>query len=478
MKKIIRYLLVAVLTFLFSSATYAQVTTINLTNIKQAIDGFGASTAFDGQITQAQADVAFGNSNGQLGLTILRVRIDPSQAWTNEKANAQKAKAYGAMILATPWTPPASMKTNNNTVGGQLSTASYAAYAAYLKSFCDNLGNVDVVSVQNEPNITVTYESCTWSATQFLNFCKSNASAIGKPIIMPETYNFDISYSDPTLNDATAVSNITYIGLHLYGATMKSYTNALNKGKKLWMTEYYLNPDDIGTCLTIGKQILDCMYNNMSAYVWWYLRMAGCNIINSNGSILKKGYTLAQFSKFVRPGCHRVDATYQPQTGVSVVAFNGAQAVIVAINQNTSSKSQTFTFQNGTVTTVAKYTTSSSKSLSNDGNVAVSGNSFTTTLDAQSITTFVGTAATTFAFYGAGPAPSANVFNFNALPAGDISLVLYSLSGQRYAEKKAFNRQSGPISPNQEFNDIAPGAYILQMTAGNKTYGTIKLNTK
>jgi glucuronoarabinoxylan endo-1,4-beta-xylanase len=475
MKKIVNYLCVPVLMLLLpSNATYAQVATINLTNIKQAIDGFGASTAFDGQITQAQADVAFGNSNGQLGLTILRVRIDPSQAWTNEKANAQKAKAYGAMILATPWTPPASMKTNSNTVGGELLPASYAAYAAHLKAFCDNLGNVDVISLQNEPNIKVSYESCTWNATQFVNFCKNNASSIGKPIMMPETYNFDISYSDPALNDATAVSNIAYIGLHLYGATMKSYTNALNKGKKLWMTEYYLNPDDMGTCLTIGKQILDCMYNNMSAYVWWYLRLGGCNIITSSGSILKKGYTIGQFSKFIRPGYHRVDATYQPQTGVSVVAFNGAQTVVVAVNQNTSSKSQTFTFQNGTVATVAKYTTSSSKSLSNDGNVAVSGNSFTTTLDAQSITTFVGKSSTSIDVNSARLIPFANVINFNSLPAGYVSLELYALNGQRFTIKKVFTRQCDPVTWQQELNDIAPGAYILQMNADNKTYGTMK----
>jgi len=453
------------------SSAHGQAATVNLTSMKQAIDGFGASTAFDAQLTQAQADVAFGNASGQLGLSILRVRIDPTKAWANEKANAQKAKAHGAMILATPWTPPASMKTNNNTVGGELQTSSYAAYAAYLKSFCDTLGIVDVISLQNEPNITVTYESCTWSAAQFLTFCQSNASSIGKPVMMPETYNFDISYSDPSLNDATAAANIAYIGLHLYGATMKTYTNALNKGKKLWMTEYYLNPDDIGTCLTIGKQVLDCMYNSMSAYVWWYLRMPGCNIINTDGSILKKGYTLAQFSKFIRPGYHRVDATYQPQTNVSVVAFTGAQTVIVVVNQNTASKSQVFTFQNGTVASVAKYTTSGSKNLSSDGNTTVSSNSFTATLDAQSITTFVGTPSTAIS---QSPMPSSSAtMQFNALPPGNVSLVLYTLNGQRYAEK-LINPRLGPVSLQSALRDIAPGAYILQILAGNKTIETRK----
>ena len=207
MKKNNVYLLTLVFMFAsLSNTANAQVTTatVNLTSIEQTINGFGASTAFDSEITQAQADVAFGNANNQLGLTILRVRIAPSGSWNSEKMNARMAKALGATILATPWSPPASMKTNNSTVGGELSMASYAAYAAYLKAFCDTLGDVDVVSVQNEPNITVTYESCTWSATQLLNFCKNNASSIGTPVIMPETYNFDTSYSNPTLNDSVA----------------------------------------------------------------------------------------------------------------------------------------------------------------------------------------------------------------------------------------------------------------------------------
>ena len=477
MKKITRCLLAPVLMLsMQSNFTYAQTATVDLTSIKQYIDGFGASTAWHGAISDAEANAAFNNTNSnQLGLTILRVRIETSSgSWGAEKSNAQKAKARGAMILASPWTPPASMKTNNNAIGGELLPASYAAYAAHLKAFCDNLGNVDVVSLQNEPNIKVGYESCTWSATQLLNFCKNNASSIGKPVMMPETYNFDISYSDPTLNDATAASQVAYIGLHLYGATMKSYTNALNKGKKLWMTEYYLSPDDIGTCMTMGKQILDCMYNNMGAYIWWYLRMGGCNIINSDGSIKKKGYTMGQFSKFIRPGYHRVDATYQPQTGVYVVGFTGAQTVVVAINQNTSSKSQTFTFQNGTITNLNKYTTSSSKNIAGDGSVAVTGNSFTTALDAQSITTFVGAGVTSIDFNGARSIHSANVFNFQSLPAGDLSLALYTLNGRRYAEKKVCNRQCGPIAWQRELNDIAPGAYILQMNADNKTYGTIQ----
>lgn len=240
------------LTFLILAAflffnTFGQIATIDFAKEKQVIDGFGASTAWHGQLSVNEANAAFKNdNNSQLGLSILRVRIDPnSSQWGSEKANAQKAKAAGAMILASPWSPPAAMKTNNNTTGGELKPESYAAYATHLKNFCTFLGNVDVVSLQNEPNIKVDYESCDWTPTQILTFCKENAPAIGKPFMIPEAFNFDFKYSDPVLNDSTANSHVSYIGGHIYGAKPSNYTNAINKGKKIWMTEHYYDGDTI-----------------------------------------------------------------------------------------------------------------------------------------------------------------------------------------------------------------------------------------
>ena len=88
------------------------------------------------------------------------------------------------------------MKTNNNTVGGSLSTNMYAAYATYLDSFC-NAAPIDYISLQNEPNIAPSYEGCEWTGAQLQTFCHNNAGAIVKPVIMPESMNFDFSYSDP-----------------------------------------------------------------------------------------------------------------------------------------------------------------------------------------------------------------------------------------------------------------------------------------
>ncbi len=367
---------------------------IDFANLQQEIDGFGAASVGHGALTTTELDTAFKNdTTSQLGLSIIRVevRVEGQSAWGTEKANASGAKARGAKYaMASPWTPPASMKTNNNTVGGSLNTGSYADYAAYLKSFADYVGSdVDIISLQNEPNIQVTYVSCSWTPTQLFNFTKNNAQDVGAAILMPETSNYDKSYSDPVLNDSTAASHITHIGLHLYGAPASTYTLAIQKQKKVWMTEHMFDPEDIGTMMTMAKEIMDCMNSQMNGYVWWYLRVPNCNLITSSGTITNKGYVMGQFSKYVRPGSHRVSVSYQPQTNVNVQAYAGTHNVIVVLNRDTSAKTQNFTIASGTFTNAHRYTTSNSKKLADDGPVTVTNSSFTASLDPQSVTTFV-----------------------------------------------------------------------------------------
>ncbi len=369
---------------------------IDFAAIQQEIDGLGASSAGHGVLGTAVLDASFRNDTlTQMGLSIIRVEVDAAgqSAWEQQKTNATAAKSRGAKyVMATPWSPPASMKTNGSTIGGELSTSSYADYAAYLKSFYTFMGGagaVDVISVQNEPNITVPYTSCHWNATQLYNFVKNNAGAIGVPVMIPEVSYFDTSYSDPVLNDATAAANISYIGMHLYGGQLKPYTLAVQKQKKIWMTEHLFNPEDIGTMLSMAKEIMDCFDNQMNGYLWWYLALPDCNLVNPSGALTNKGYIMGQFSKYIRPGSHRVTATYQPQANVNVQAFAGTNNVIVALNRSPSAASLSMTVTNGSFANVRKYTTSNSKKLRDDGAVAVTNGSFTAPLDAQSVTTFV-----------------------------------------------------------------------------------------
>jgi glucuronoarabinoxylan endo-1,4-beta-xylanase len=364
-----------------------SVCTINLASLKQAIRGFGGSSAWHGQLTDADCDKLFTT----LGLSILRVRIDPDSNWNDEIVNAQKATARGAMVFASPWSPPAHMKNNNSTVAGSLLPEHYGDYADWLNSFVNAMNNNGVplyaVSVQNEPNINVTYESCSWTATQMLNFMVNNAGAINTKVMMPETFNYLPSYADPILNNATGAANTDICAHHWYGANRNQlWSNAYNKGKDIWMTEYYSNDQSLNAAIATAVDIHKFLtINNDNAYVWWYVKNRDCNLITDTG-INKRGYVMAQFAKFVRPGYNRVDVS----GGNNITAYtDGSKAVVVAVNSGTSSVIQKFSFQNGTITSVVPYVTSGNKNLQTGSSITVTSNSFTYTLEPKSVTTFV-----------------------------------------------------------------------------------------
>jgi glucuronoarabinoxylan endo-1,4-beta-xylanase len=381
--------------------------TIDLNGTQQVIRGFGAANILPWRpdMTTDEVNLAFGTGQGQIGFTLLRLRVPPKDIDTDsfhaQIPTAKLAQSFGAIVFATPWTPPPSMKNSNNTVAGTLYDTSYASYAAYLKSFADYMASngapLYAISLQNEPDVSVTYESCYWNAAHFLKFMKNNAAAIGTRIIMPESMNFNHALSDATLNDSAAAANVSIIGGHAYGGGIATYPLAASKGKELWMTEY-LDLDttwsgsraDYSTgVLATGKHINDCMNVGMNAYVWWYIvRYYGP--IHENGYVTKRGYVMSQYAKFIRPGYYRVTASASPQTNVDVSAYkNGSKVVIVVLNRNSSSVSQTFSIQNGTVASFIPYVTSSIKNCVQGNDITVSSGGFTTTLDASSITTFI-----------------------------------------------------------------------------------------
>lgn len=372
---------------------------VYLDSTQQIIRGFGAANIVGWvkaapDMTPAEVQTAFGVGPGQVGLTILRLRISPdSTQFSNNVPTAKLANSMGVTIIASPWTPPAWMKSNKSTIGGTLNTTAYAAYAAHLKAFADTMSNSGVplyaISVQNEPDANVGYESCFWNATQFLNFMKNNAPSVGVPIFMPESEGFNQQFSDSTLNDSVAGGNVAFIGGHLYGTSPSPYPLAVSKGKELWMTEYLVTDTTWSAVLGTAKSINDCMNSNMSAYIWWYIiRYYGP--INESGIVTKRGCVMSQYARFVRPEFYRVMATANPQANVYVTAYkNGSKVVIVALNMGSSSISQAFEILNGTTSIFTPYVTSSTKSCVQGGNISVSGGNFGATLDPSSVTTFV-----------------------------------------------------------------------------------------
>ena len=394
-----------------TSATNASTSgqcTVDWNNLHQRIDGFGGGVVFLDAgldpVTSANMDTLYGtNNSSQLGLTLLRVRIDPTTNWTTALQDAQKAVALGAGVLATPWTPPASMKDNGMLTNGSLLPAQYANYASYLNIFAGYMSSngapLRAISVQNEPDWPTTYESCVWSATQFLNFFRTNAAAIGStPVMMPESLGYNFSYSDPTLNDPVAVTNVDLIGGHLYGVTtIQDYTNAHNKGKPTWMTEFLLNDQTIGSAITTAQQIHDCLtVGNMSAYIWWKCLGDANGLVNASGVPQIRGFVMAQFSRFVRPNYYRIDVVNNTNTSISAYKSTGSpDFAFVAINTNlATSVIQTFGLTNFNAASVTPWITSGTMSLAVQTPVLLTNSSFTYTLPPLSVVTFVGQMAT------------------------------------------------------------------------------------
>jgi len=401
--------------------------TVDFGATNQIIRGFGGSEAWAGAMPNGQISALFGTSGTEVGLSILRLRIAPATwdsttktadttQWTTELNNGLAAQTLGATIFASPWSAPTSMKTNGSVNEGSLSTSSYADYAAYLEAYvkyASSLGvNLYAISMQNEPdwnpcpasdNGTGTgagcYESCLWTAAQMDTWVAQNSSVLTTKLMMPESFGFYSAMSDPALDDVNAVNHIAIIGGHIYGGPIYYYNNAVNKGKDVWMTEHYLNTASgstpaIGDAIALAEEVHNSMtVGQYNAYVWWGssdATSASVPLIDTNNNTNYFGYALAQYSRFVRPGYYRVNATATPSSGIYLSAYTGGgHAVIVAINSNSSAEAVPITIQNQSVSSLTPYQTTANGGLAMLSPVSVTSNAATVILPAESITTLV-----------------------------------------------------------------------------------------
>ncbi|HEU5395812.1 MAG TPA: hypothetical protein VFV81_01500, partial [Verrucomicrobiae bacterium] len=213
------------------------------------------------------------------------------------------------------------------------------------------------------------------------------------PVMMPESFYFNHSMSDPTLNDPVAAANVGVIGGHLYGGTISDYPLAHNQDIPTWMTEYLVNDQTIDAAIDTAQQIHDCLTTgNMSAYVWWKCIGDVNGLISSNGVPQKRGFVLAQFSRFVRPGFNRIAATNNGS--VLVTAYRNTRSTtfaIVAINWTDIPLTPVFNLRNFPgVASVTPWLTSPDASLAVQPGVSVTNGTFSYTLPGLSVATFVG----------------------------------------------------------------------------------------
>lgn len=393
---------------------------IDINKEYQTIRGFGGIDHPEwtgSSLTDSQKKTAFGNGDNELGLTILRVFVNPDKnQWYKALPTAQYAAKMGDVtIFASPWEPPADLAESGGSNGKlHIPKSNYAAYAQHLNDFGtymkDNGVDLYSISVQNEPDYAS--EWTYWSTDETTDFIANYGDMITSTRLMsPESFQYapenaswvpdgGKKFYRKILNNSKAMENCDLFGTHMYGTAREwmDFPDLENSGKEIWMTEVYVPNSDADSAnrypeaIQVAENIHNAMVvGNMSAYTWWYIRRS-YGLMTEDGNISKRGYCMAQYSKYVRPGDVRIDAIEQPAEDVLVSAYKGDdnQVTIVAVNKSDSEYTQNFVIDNDqNISNVDRYRTSSSENLSPTLNMNYSDHNFYAQLPANSVSTFV-----------------------------------------------------------------------------------------
>lgn len=285
-------------------------------------------------------------------------------------------------IMGSPWSAPAWMKTNESLKGGELRPEAYAVYANYFLKYIQAYKAEGIVihsiTPQNEPlYFTANYPCMSMTSVQQLDFIKNHLGPlfedelIDTEIILYD-HNWDnTQYAISILNDADARKFIAGTGFHAYAGNVSamSVVHNAHPDKGLYFTEisggeWATNFSDnllwnmenifIGTTTNWSKNVL--LWNlaldqNFGPTNNGCSNCRGVVTINSNTGTVTKNeeyYSIGHFSKFVRPGAHRVKTQLSSgYPGLMHVAFVNTDGNKVLVVANKNSDSQTFTIREG-----------------------------------------------------------------------------------------------------------------------------------
>jgi glucuronoarabinoxylan endo-1,4-beta-xylanase len=428
---------------LFTRVFQNRQVVINWNATRQTIDGFGASaTGYTGTMTSAQADEFFSAERG-LGLSLLRIKViagkadgdcycvsnsapyhcvigSDSQILTGDLRVVQLAEARGVKLIATPWSPPAEMKSSGKFCdkGAMIGTPSnYATYASEISSFPELLAannvSLDAISVQNEPDIENSYDTCTWTPQQIHDFIPYLSSALrssrfaGVKIAAPEESGWTFEKMKAAMDDRNVAADIGLILGHAYGVQNPASIPEGN-GRHVWQSEVSGEgkyDGNMADAIRWAGNINNYMNIGANAWMYWNLDCGTTQFNHDNNMCLtdqrqnfaKRAYALGQYAKFVRPGWQRVDVTNRGSLLVSAYKGPSRKFAIVVINHSRlTAWYQSFAL-NGITSQRARVTpwlTSAAVSLAPQAPVSVgsNGTALMYSIPAKSIVTFEGQA--------------------------------------------------------------------------------------
>lgn len=267
-------------------------------------------------------------------------------------------------IMASPWSPPAWMKTNHDTRGGSLQPEYYRAYAHYLIRYIQSMQNagihISAITVQNEPLHPGNEPSLLMPATEQAAFIKEALGpAFRKAGLRTKIIIYDHNADKPEypisiLNDAGARQYVDGSAFHLYAGKIDalSEVHAAYPEKNLYFTEQWVGaPGNFKKDIPehVGNLIIGATRNWAKTVVEWNLSSnpsltphtdrGGCDrclgAVTIDGDKVVRNpayYIIAHAAKFVRPGAVRIGS--DSEEGLPNVAFRTPAGKIVLIVLN------------------------------------------------------------------------------------------------------------------------------------------------
>lgn len=293
-------------------------------------------------------------------------------------------------IFASPWSPPAFMKDNNNMLhGGRLKPEFYPSWANYFVKFIRAYEKEGVpiwgITIQNEPMATQTWESCIYSAEQERDFLKNHLGPTikkerltGKKIIVWD-HNRDLIYqrAQTILTDPQASQYVWGVGFHWYepwsgGDPMFDNVKLVNEAfpdKHLIFTEgcadsfnaERLHDWKLGELY--GRSMINDFNSGTVGWTDWNVLLdetGGPNHVKNfcfapvhadtrTGELIYTNsyYYIGHVSKFVRPGAKRIASSPSRSPLLSTAFLNPDGKVSVVVMNKTEQKMSYFVWLDG-----------------------------------------------------------------------------------------------------------------------------------
>ena len=282
-------------------------------------------------------------------------------------------------LFASPWSPPAWMKTNNDMLhGGKLKPEYYKTWADYLAKFIKTYHKIGLsiwgMTVQNEPMAVQRWESCIYTADEERDFVKNylgpvlHKSGLSNLKLMIWDHNRGIMYqrAATVYEDPEAVKYVWGTGFHWYVGDHFDNVRLVHDAfpnKHLLFTEgsesnfYADSVKEWKWGEIYGKSMIMDLNNWAEGWTAWnvILDQTGgpnhtdnfcmapiiCNTKTGELTYMSSFYYLGHFSKFIRPGARRIVCSSNSDD-LMATAFENIDGKIAVVIMNNTDKSLDF----------------------------------------------------------------------------------------------------------------------------------------